>query len=125
VKLKSREVDGVVIVGIEGRLIGELDSQPFRECIAGLLDQGKRHIIVDLHRCPWASSQGIGLLIGARASAATVGGELVLADVTERIRALLDVARLFVVFPAFGTVEDALRHLRQFENPLRAVQVHS
>ena len=58
-KLKTREVYGAVIVDIEGHLVGGPNSETFRRYIEGLLDQQKKRIIVNLHRVPWANSQGV------------------------------------------------------------------
>ena len=114
-KLRAREVYGAVIVDIEGHLVGGSNSSIFREFIRGLLDQGKKRIIVNLHRCPWANSQGIGMLIGAHKSAKAAGGELVLTNVTDKIHSLLTVAKLLVIFDTFETVDKAIEHLRGLE----------
>jgi anti-anti-sigma factor len=111
VKLRTREVYGAVIVDIEGHLVGGPNSETFRLFISDLLKQGKTRIIVNLRRCPWANSQGIGMLIGAYRSARNAGGDLVLSNVTDKIHSVLTVARLLVIFNTFETVEKAIDHL--------------
>ena len=65
-KVKTREVYGAVIVDIEGHLVGGANSDTFREFIEGILEQQKTRIIVNLHKVPWANSQGVGMLIGSK-----------------------------------------------------------
>lgn len=119
-KLRTREVYGAVIVDIEGHLVGGPNSETFRGFIRDLLDQGKTRIVVNLHRCPWANSQGIGMLIGAYKAVKASGGDLVLCNVTDKIHSFLTVARLLVIFHTFDTAQEAVSHLRGLDRPPRA-----
>ena len=114
-KLKTREVYGAVIVDIDGQLVGGRNSDTFRRFIGGLLDEGKKRIIVNLHNVPWANSPGVGMLIGAHTSAKDAGGELVLTNVTDKIHSILSVTRLLLFFTTFDTVEEAVTYLRERE----------
>ena len=122
-KLKTREVYGAVIVDIDGHLVGGPNSETFRRYIEGLLDQQKKRIIVNLHRVPWANSQGVGMLIGARKITKDAGGELVLAGVTDKIHSILTVTRLCMVFSTFTSVDDAVTCLRELEHAPEAEQI--
>lgn len=122
-KVKTREVYGAVIVDIEGHLVGGTNSDSFREFVEGLLEQQKRRIIVNLHKVPWANSQGVGMLIGAHKLVKNAGGELVLANVTDKIHSILSVTRLCIVFSTFNSVNDAVKCLRELEYAPEAEQI--
>jgi len=114
VNLKKREVGDLVIVDIEGKLVGGPDESPeFHDFFKSLLGGGANEIVINLRNTPWASSLGIGMLIGAHTSVANAGGELVLAHVSDRINDLLNVTRLYLVFKCFGTDEAAIKYLTE------------
>ncbi len=111
-ELNTTTREGVAIVAVRGKLVGgPHDSETFHDSIGDILARGTNRIVVDLGDVPWASSHGIGVLIGAHASATRAGGQLVLADVTPRIQDVLAVTRLSLIFEAFDTVEQAVDHL--------------
>lgn len=110
VKLSKREVYGAVIVDIEGQLVGGTSSDTLREFIGGLLETGKRRIIINLENVRWANSQGVGMLVGARVNAEKAGGEVVLANVTKKIYNILSVTRLLLFFTTFDTEKDAITY---------------
>jgi len=111
-ELATRNIADVVVLDVRGKLVGGYNiSIEFSELINSLLAQGERRIIVNLGETPWASTMGIGMLIGALGKVEKAGGDLVLACVPERIRHILDVTRLFVIFRAFSSDGEALRFL--------------
>jgi anti-sigma B factor antagonist len=111
-KLTQKEVRGVTVIEVHGKLIGGPDnSDLFHDCIASLLEDGKNRIVVDLHRTLWANSQGIGLLIGAHTAVTNAGGNLVLTRVIDRIHDILTVTRLLLIFKTFEGVEEAVGYM--------------
>lgn len=111
-ELTHQKTLGIRIVHARGKLIGGVeDAKAFHSLFQSLLEDGERTFIVDLRDTPWASSQGIGMLISAYASVKRAGGQLVLAHVTDRIQDVLTVTRLYLVFRVFHSVDDALAHL--------------
>ena len=111
-KLSKREMEGAVIVDVEGKFVGSPENTDiFHSLFKELLNEGHNKVVVNLGGSPWANSQGIGMLIGAHTSFANAGGELVLARVTERIYDVLTVTRLLLIFKTFETEDEALAHL--------------
>jgi len=111
-KLSMREARGVVIAEVSGKLIGGTEySGEFHSLFKAVLEQGKNKIVVNLRDTSWANSQGIGMLIGAYASVKNAGGELVLAHVVDRIKDILAVTRLSLIFKTFDTEGDAIAYL--------------
>lgn len=109
----TREYWGdIAVIKVEGKLVGGLEnSEKCHDCFGETLRSGTKRIIIDLSGAPWANSQGIGMLIGAYTSAKNAGAELVLADVSSRIRDVLDVTKLSLLFRMFSTVDEAVKSL--------------
>jgi anti-sigma B factor antagonist len=111
-KLTKKEVRGVVVVGIHGKLLGGPDeSDKFRQLFKSIINEGKKNIVVNLRRTSYASSPGIGMLIGAYTSIRNSGGELVLAHVIDRIKNILVVTQLCLIFKTLDTVDEAVDYL--------------
>ncbi len=110
-KCRERRVVDAVVVDVEGKLVGGPNSGEFHGLIKRLLEDGERRFVINLQETPWANSQGIGLLIGALSSVTSAGGKLVLAAADERIRDILKVTRLYMIFDNFATVDAAVRHV--------------
>lgn len=110
--LTKRDAPGAAIVDISGKFIGGPDnSEKFHSFFKGLVSDGHTNVVVNLGKTPWANSQGIGMLISAHTSIAKAGGELVLANVTDRIQDILTVTRLLLIFKAFDSEAEALEYL--------------
>jgi len=113
-KLIKKEIRGVVVVEVHGKLIGGPESSDeFHELIKGLLDGGKNKIVINLGRTSWADSRGIGMLIGAYTSVKNAGGDLVLAHVIDRINGILSVTRLLLIFRTFDSDDNAVDYLEK------------
>lgn len=110
-KCIERRVVDAVVVDVEGKLVGGPNSGEFHGLIKRLLDDGERRFVINLQETPWANSQGIGLLIGALTSVTSAGGKLVLAEAGERIRDILKVTKLYMIFDNFATVDVAVQHV--------------
>jgi anti-sigma B factor antagonist len=112
-RLKRKEVYGAVIVNVDGNLMGGPGPEKtFRQTIKATLSEGKKNIIINLHKVTWANSKGIGMLIGALTSTRNAGGELVLTHVTDRINSVFITTQLNRVFKTFDTDDEAVTYLR-------------
>ena len=55
------------------------------------------------------NSSGLGILIGGLTTMRNSGGDLKLANITDRIQSLLMITKLLTVFETFETVEEAVQ----------------
>ena len=107
-KITTRTVRDVAVVGLEGRIPGEAEKKQVQAVLDDLLAKGGRKVVVDLSKCEWMASAGIGALVGARQAYVDVGAQIMLAGLTSRIKELVVIARLTEVFEIHDTVEEAL-----------------
>ena len=113
IEVKAIESGGVEIVAISGHIVGSAKaSQDFQELFRSLVAEGKKKYVIDLAETPWTNSLGVGMLMSAYTSVKKNGGDVVLANATDRIRDLLRVTRLDQVFSVHGSVHAAMEHLR-------------
>ncbi|MFD9571967.1 STAS domain-containing protein [Streptomyces sp. NPDC059982] len=93
------------------RITGELDiatAPHLRAQALALIEQGHRHLILDLGAVTFCDSSGFNALVGILRCAKTVGGSLVLAAVPDRLARLLDLTGLSTLLPTHPTATHAL-----------------
>ncbi len=93
-----RQVEGVVIVDLSGRIkLGE-GSSVLRDTVKDLLGKGQKNILLNLGDISYIDSSGIGELVSAFTSVRNQGGELKLLHLTKKITDLLQITKLYTVF---------------------------
>ena len=110
-KLKNRVAEGVVVVYVEGKMVGGEDSDTLHDYMKELLKAGHRKFVVNLKKVPWADSRGIGMLIGAHTSVKNENGKLVLSNIGDRINSILTLTRLLLIFKTFDTEQEGIDFL--------------
>jgi len=108
-KLLHREENSVVIIEPKGKIMGCPESIELHHLLHELIDSGKKNMVVDLSKVDWMNSSGLGILISGLTTVRRAGGELRLAQVTDKIQSLLTITKLITVFKAYDTVEDAIK----------------
>ena len=94
----NREVSGVTIVDISGRIeLGE-ESAAMRDIIRDLLSNGHKQILLNLSAVEYIDSAGLGSLIGALASVRRQGGEVKLVNLPDKVVDVMQITRLYTVF---------------------------
>ena len=107
-KTSSRNVNGVEIIKLEGKItIGAGDSQ-LRDVIANAVKDGKNHILLDMSQVSTIDSSGIGELVGAYTTVANRGGKLKLLHLPPKVTDLLQVTQLITVFEVYESESDAV-----------------
>ncbi len=94
----TRQVGGVTIVDISGRIeLGE-ESAALRDMVRGLLGEGRKQILLNLGDVNYIDSSGLGALVSSFTSARKQGGELKLLSLTDKVTDLMQITRLYTVF---------------------------
>jgi anti-sigma B factor antagonist len=108
-KLADYEKDGVFVLEPKGKIMGGPDATMLHERLHDYIEQGKKKVVIDLAQVDWMNSTGLGILISGLTTLRNNGGELKLANVTDKIQSLLTITKLVTVFEAFDSVEDAVK----------------
>ena len=97
-KASSRQIDGVNIVDLNGRITLGEGSVILRDTVRDLLGKGSKHILLNLGNVTYIDSSGIGELVSAFTSVRNQGGELKLLNLTKKVHDLLQITKLYTVF---------------------------
>jgi anti-sigma B factor antagonist len=107
-KITTREVDGVAIVALDGRIVLGEETSALREKIKGLIAEGKTRIVLNVQNVTQIDSSGLGALVAAHHSAITRGASLRLCHLGARFKELLQITKLLTVFDVYDTEADAV-----------------
>jgi anti-sigma B factor antagonist len=106
--IKEQEMDNVVVLELSGKIMGGPDASLLNDKLHELIDKGKTKVVADLNKVNWMNSSGLGILIGGLTTMRNNGGDLKLANVTDRIQSLLMITKLLTVFETHDSLEKAI-----------------
>src|SRR5512136_1726427 len=107
-KFSSRQVENVVIIDIEGKiLLGDGDVE-IKQAVEGHLAKGHKSILLNLAKVPYIDSAGLGEIIRCYTTLRKHGGDLKLLAPNQRLVDLLGVTKLVNVFDWYGDESSAL-----------------
>ncbi|MCA1801360.1 MAG: STAS domain-containing protein [Rhodothermaceae bacterium] len=102
-----------VVLEFKGNVMGGPDAVSLNEQLHELIDQNKKNIVVDLGKVKFMNSSGLGMLIGALTTMRNAGGDLRIANATDKIESLLIITKLITVFQHFKSVEEAVESFKE------------
>lgn len=97
-----------VVIDFKGNVMGGPDAVSLNEKLHELIDQDKKNIVVDLGKVKFMNSSGLGMLIGALTTMKNAGGDLRIANASNKIESLLIITKLITVFENFKTLDEAV-----------------
>ena len=106
--IKEKMHGDVAVVEMKGNLMGEPDTTEVRDKIYGLLQDDVKKIVLDLGKVKWVNSSGLGTLIAAMTSVKNKGGDMRLANVTDKLESLFMITQLIKVFKTYESVDRAV-----------------
>jgi anti-sigma B factor antagonist len=96
--IDTREVAHVTILDITGRIVLGDEIGELRDAVHGLIDNGKKKIILNLANVDYIDSSGVGELVSSYTTVRNAGGELKLLNLTQKVHDVLQVTKLYTVF---------------------------
>jgi anti-sigma B factor antagonist len=97
-KSGTRQVDGVTIVDLSGRITLGEGSTMLRDIVRDMIAKGNKKILLNLGDVTYIDSSGIGELVSAFTTVRNGGGELKLLNLTKKVHDLLQITKLYTVF---------------------------
>lgn len=97
-KFTTRQVDGVTILDLSGRITLGEGSVTLRDAVKDVLAKGAKSILLNLANVDYIDSSGLGELVSAYTSVKNQGGELKLLHLTTKVHDLLQITKLYTVF---------------------------
>jgi anti-sigma B factor antagonist len=110
--VSERQAGDVTILDLSGSVRMGEGAIALRNAIRGLIEQGKKKILLNLGGVKNIDSSGIGELIANYTTLSRDGGQLKLLNLTEKIRDLLVITKLLTVFDAYDDEAEALNSFK-------------
>jgi anti-sigma B factor antagonist len=107
-KMTNREVDGVSVVALDGRIVLGEESNALREKIKTMLAEGKKKIVLNMSNVTFIDSAGLGTLVAAHHSAKSQGAALKLAHLGSKFQEVLQITKLLTVFDVYNSEAEAV-----------------
>ncbi len=108
-KITSRQVDGVAVVDLAGRIVLGEESNALREQVKAMLAAGQKKIVLNMSDVTYIDSSGLGALVAAHHSARMQGASLKLSHLGTKFQEILQVTKLLTVFEVHDTEASAIR----------------
>ena len=97
-KFKAREVDGVTVLDLSGRITLGEGSGTLRDAVRDLISKGSKRLLLNLAEVDYIDSSGLGELVAAYTAVKNAGGDLKLVNLTRKVSDLLVITKLATVF---------------------------
>jgi anti-sigma B factor antagonist len=106
-KISNKTANGVMVVYCSGRIVFGEETASLRETVKNLLGENLQ-VVLNLGGVSYIDSGGLGTLVGLYTSAKAAGGNVKLANLTQRVRDQLVLTKLVTVFEFYDSEEQAV-----------------
>ena len=103
-----REVDDVIIVDLEGRLVGGGSEEVLRDVINEVVAKGWKKVLLNLSNVSWIDSAGIGELVAGIKLASRFGSSVKLLRIGDRVKHVLSVSRILPLLDVYENEQAAI-----------------
>ncbi|MEJ2636024.1 MAG: STAS domain-containing protein [Calditrichia bacterium] len=107
-KLSEERYNDVVVISLEGSLMGGPEAVSLNEAVNRLLDEGMYKLVINLENVERMNSSGLGILIKALSTFKSNGGDLKLASLSPKIDNLLHITKINTILESYDTIEAAV-----------------
>lgn len=111
-RISTRTLNGILVVDCAGRIVFGEESAILRDTVRKLISESSR-IVLNLGGITYIDSGGLGTLVSLYTTAHNAGGNVKLANLTQRVGDLLQVTKLLTIFEVFDSEEKAVQSFRQ------------
>lgn len=106
--IASREVDGVTILDLNGRITLGEGSVQLRDSVRSLISKGQKGILLNLSEVNYIDSSGLGELVSAFTTAKNQGANVKLLGLTKKVKDVLQLTKLYTVFDIYDDEASAI-----------------
>ena len=106
-KIETRELKHVDVVKVSGR-VDSATAPDMEKALQGLVDSDRSQIVMDLQEVDYMSSAGLRVLVSMLKAARKNGGDVRLAQPSQRVKEVLNLAGLTPVFQIHTDLVEAV-----------------
>lgn len=99
--------DNVTLIEASGR-IDSMNANQLGEALSQAVDAGHLYLVLDLSQVEYMSSAGLREIVSSLKKAKRASGDLRIAEPSDRVREILEMAGLDTIFQIYATVGEAL-----------------
>lgn len=107
-QIKEQMHGDVAVISLKGKLMGGPETLAIHDKVKELVGNNINKVVIDLGNVKWMNSSGLGALMGSMTTLRNAGGELRLANVTDKVHSLFMITKLITIFETFDGVEEAV-----------------
>ena len=108
--IESQTIDDILVVKLEGEL-DAFTAQQVKEQLSTFIKKGYKKIVVNLSQVRYINSTSIGVLVSRLRDLKNRQGELVLAELSDRVNRILTLVGGKRLFQIFNTEQEAIASL--------------
>jgi anti-sigma B factor antagonist len=106
--IATRQLDGVTILDLSGRITLGEGSVQLRDAIRDLISKGEKNILLSLGDVSYIDSSGLGELVSAFTTAKNQNADVKLLNLTKKVKDVLQVTKLYTVFDIYDDEAHAI-----------------
>ncbi len=106
--IATRQLDGVTILDLSGRITLGEGSVQLRDAIRDLISKGVKQILLGLGDVNYIDSSGLGELVSAFTTAKNQNADVKLLNLTKKVKDVLQVTKLYTVFDIYDDEASAI-----------------
>lgn len=115
-RIEVRFRGDVAVFNLSGKFLAGSDGPFLRQKLKDLIEAGTKKLVINFADVPYIDSTGLGFLAGARVTAQNSGSSLVLTEINEHVRKILDEVRLSQFFVITQNEESALKKVNELSS---------
>jgi anti-anti-sigma factor len=106
-EIKSSELKRVQLLEVRGR-VDSLSADELREALQASIDKGYNKLVLELNGVEYMSSAGLREMVSALKSVKKSGGDIRLANPSDKVKEVLELAGLHTIFQVYTTTVEAV-----------------
>ena len=106
--IASRELDGVTVLDLSGRITLGEGSVQLRDAVRGLISKGQKRILLNLADVNYIDSSGLGELLSAFTTAKNQQADVKLLSLSKKVHDLLQLTKLYTIFDIWDDEANAI-----------------
>jgi anti-sigma B factor antagonist len=107
-ELTVNEKDGIPVISIKGKIMGEPEDEQICETFKNLIKENNIYVVLDLSEVTWMNSNCLGMCLGGLTRLRNRGGDLRIAGLPSIVESLMDRCRILKLFQSYETVDAAV-----------------
>ena len=110
--IKVRDAQGVTVLDLKGKMVGEKDSETLGERVSQLLAANKKRFVLNLKKVRRIDNYGVAALLGAYKLISEKRGKLSLVNPSQEVKKQLDKIFLTAFLDVHDNEQEALTRLK-------------